>query len=62
MGDAYAQALSDCAGSSCPLAHEKAASRNMYPDVLAQVESMDVGNKQNLSEKKANPISIKRQN
>ncbi len=33
----------------------------MHPNVLAQVESTDVGNKQNLSEKKANPISIKRQ-
>jgi hypothetical protein len=43
------------------LPREKAASRNMRPDVLAQVESTDVGNKQNLSEKKANPISIKRQ-
>jgi hypothetical protein len=44
------------------LAREKAASRNMHPDVLAQVESTDVGNKRNFSsEKKANPISIKRQ-
>ena len=43
------------------LAREKAASLNMHPDVLAQVESTDVGNKRNLSEKKANPISIKRQ-
>ncbi len=33
------------------LAHEKAASRNMHPNVLAQVELTDVGNKQNLSEK-----------
>jgi hypothetical protein len=33
----------------------------MHPDVLAQVESTDVKNKQNLSERKANPISIKRQ-
>jgi hypothetical protein len=41
------------------LAREKAASRNMHPDVLAQVESTDVGNKQNLSERKANPILIK---
>ncbi len=46
----------------CALAHEKAASRNMlHPDVLAQVESTDVGNKRNLSERKADPISIKRQ-
>ena len=43
------------------LAREKAASRNMHSDVRAQVESTDVGNKRNLSEKKANPISIKRQ-
>ena len=44
------------------LAREKAASRNMHPDVLAQVESTDVGNKRNFSsEKKTNPISIKRQ-
>jgi hypothetical protein len=43
------------------LAREKAAFRNMHPDVLAQVESTDVGNKQNLSERKADPILIKRQ-
>ncbi len=41
------------------LAREKAASRNMHPDVLAQVESTDVGNKQHSSEKKDNPILIK---
>ncbi len=43
------------------LAREKAASRNMHPDVLAKVESMDVGNKQNLSGRKADLISIKPQ-
>ncbi len=44
------------------LVREKAASRNMHPDVLAQVDLTDVGNKQIfLLEKKANPISIKRQ-
>ena len=43
------------------LVRKKAASCNMHPDVLAQVESTDVGNKQNLSERKADPISIKRQ-
>ena len=43
------------------LARKKAASCNMHPNVLAQVELTDVGNKQNLSEKKADPISIKRQ-
>ena len=43
------------------LAREKAASRNMHPDVLAQVELTDVGNRRNLSERKADPISIKRQ-
>ncbi len=31
------------------LAREKAASHKMHPDVLAKVESTDVGNKQNLS-------------
>jgi hypothetical protein len=41
------------------LAREKAASRNMHPDVLAQVESTNVGNKGNLSKRKADPISIK---
>jgi hypothetical protein len=41
------------------LAREKAASRNMHPDVLAQVESTDVENKRNLSERKADLISIK---
>jgi hypothetical protein len=43
----------------CALARKKAASRNMHPDVLAQVELTEVGNKQNLSERKADPISIK---
>jgi hypothetical protein len=33
----------------------------MHSDVRAQVESTDVGNKRNFLEKKANPISIKRQ-
>jgi hypothetical protein len=41
------------------LAHEKAASCNMHPNVLAKVESTDVGNKRNLSERKADLISIK---
>ena len=43
------------------LACEKAASRNMHPNVLAQVELTDVGNKQNLSERKADLILIKQQ-
>ena len=33
----------------------------MHPDVLAQVELTDVGNKRNFSERKADPISIKQQ-
>ena len=40
---------------------EKAASPNMHPNVLAKVESTDVENKQILSERKADLISIKRQ-
>jgi hypothetical protein len=43
------------------LARKKAASCNRHPDVLAQVELTDVRNKRNLSERKANPISIERQ-
>jgi hypothetical protein len=43
------------------LTRKKAASHNMHPDVLAQVESTDVGNKRNLSERKADPILIKHQ-
>ncbi len=47
-----------------PLVHahaqEKASSRNMHPDVLAQVEAMDAGNKRTLYEKKADLISTKR--
>ncbi len=41
------------------LAREKATSCNMHPNVLAQVEEMDEGNKQKLSEKKADVISTK---
>ena len=43
------------------LLHEKATSRNMHPNVLAKVESTDLGNKQNLSERKADLILIKQQ-
>ncbi len=47
-----------------PLVHahaqEKATSRNMHPNVLAQVEVTDAGNKQILSEKKADLILTKR--
>jgi hypothetical protein len=47
-----------------PLVHahvqEKATSRNMHPNVLAQVEATDAGNKRILSEKKADLISTKR--
>ncbi len=46
-----------------PLVHalmrEKATSCNMHPDVLAQVEVTDAGNKQKLSEKKADVISTR---
>jgi hypothetical protein len=45
----------------CALARKKAASRNMHPNVLAKVESTDVGSKQNLSERKADLILIKQQ-
>ncbi len=36
----------------CALAREKATSCNMHPNVLAQVEATDVGNKQKFSEKR----------
>jgi len=36
----------------CAHAREKATSRNMHPDVLAQVEATDAGNKRTLYEKK----------
>jgi hypothetical protein len=38
------------------LAREKATSCNTHPDVLAQVDATDTGNKQKLSEKKADVI------
>ena len=41
------------------LAREKATSRNTHPDVLAQVDATDTGNKQKLSEKKADVISTR---
>jgi hypothetical protein len=41
------------------LAREKATSCNMHPNVLAQVEERDAGNKQKLSEKKADVILTK---
>jgi hypothetical protein len=34
------------------LAREKATSRNTHPDVLAQVDATDTGNKQKMSEKR----------
>ena len=43
----------------CALAREKATSCNTHPDVLAQVDATDMGNKQKLSEKKADVISTK---
>jgi hypothetical protein len=42
------------------LAREKATSRNTHPDVLAQVDATDTGNKRKLSEKKADIISTRR--
>ena len=43
----------------CAHVPKKATSCNMHPNVLAQVESADLRNKQNLSEKKADLILIK---
>jgi hypothetical protein len=43
----------------CALAREKATSRNTHPDVLAQVDATNTGNKQKLSEKKADVISTR---
>jgi hypothetical protein len=46
MGDAAAQALAHCARPLVrALAREKATSYNMHPNVLAQVEETDAGNK-----------------
>jgi hypothetical protein len=42
------------------LAREKATSCNTHPDVLAQVDATDTGNKQKLSEIKADVISTRR--
>ncbi len=44
----------------CALAREKATSCNIHPNVLAQVDATDTGNKQKLSEKKADVISTRR--
>jgi len=44
----------------CALAREKATSCNTHPDVLAQVDATDTGNKRNLPEKKADDISTRR--
>jgi hypothetical protein len=42
------------------LAREKATSRNMHPNVLAQMDAAaDTGNKQKLSEKKADVLSTR---
>ena len=41
------------------LAREKATSRNTHPDVLAQVDATDTGNKRKCSEKKADVISTR---
>ena len=43
------------------MAREKASSRNTHPDVLAQVEATDEGNKRKLSENnEVDILSIKR--
>ena len=42
------------------LAREKAASRNTHPDVLAQVDAIDRGNKQKFSEQKVDKLWTKR--
>jgi hypothetical protein len=42
------------------LAREKTTSCNTHPDVLAQVDATDTGNKRKLSEKKADVISTRR--
>jgi hypothetical protein len=42
------------------LAREKATSCNTHPDVLAQVDTTDTGNKQKLSEIKADVILTRR--
>jgi hypothetical protein len=55
--DAPAPALSHSAGPF--YAREKASPRNMHPDVLAGVEATNKGNKQKLSEKKADVISMR---
>jgi hypothetical protein len=42
------------------MAREKASSRNTHPDVLAQIEATDEGNKRKLSEKnEVDILSIK---
>ena len=43
-------------------AREKASSRCNHPDVLAQVDETDAGNKRKLSEKKADLLSARRRN
>ena len=57
MGDATAQAILHCAPLVCAIAREKATSCNTHPDVLAQVDATDTGNKQKLSEKKTDVTS-----
>ncbi len=42
------------------LAREKATSRNTHPDVLAQVDATDTGNKQKIVRKKADVIKTRR--
>ena len=43
-------------------AREKASSRCNHPDVLAQVDETDAGNKRKLSEKKADLLSARQKN
>ena len=57
MGDATEHAILHCAGTLvCALAREKATSHNTHPDGLAQVDATDMGNKQKLSEWKADVL------
>ena len=44
----------------CSHAREKANSRNMHPDVIAQTDKINKGNKCNLAEQKADLVGILR--
>jgi len=42
----------------CSLAREKANSRNMHPDVIAQTDKINKGSKRNLAEQKADLVGV----